>query len=260
MDTSRKLKVIVLTQDDPFYLGSYLDVLLSLISINHECVGVVSLPQSVNGKTQTLLEKVKDAFTVFGLNFLVYYGLKALKNKITRKHRIDYVVHTHGLKLCNLTGNINDQINADKLKGFNADLMISFASNKVLKQNILDLFTLGVINLHTALLPKYRGLMPSFWVLKNGEKITGVSVFFVDEGIDSGPIILQKAYPITEKNQSKVIQDTKLLGVYALSEAVDLISRGDLTLIQNNDEQASYFGFPSRQDVLDFKKSGARFF
>ena len=42
------------------------------------------------------------------------------------------------------------------------------------------------------MLPKYRGLMPSFWVLKNKEFVTGVSVFFVDEGIDSGPILVRK--------------------------------------------------------------------
>jgi len=54
----------------------------------------------------------------------------------------------------------------------------------------------GCLNLHSALLPKYRGLMPSFWVLKNNENKTGVSVFFVDKGIDSGPIFsAKKSYP-----------------------------------------------------------------
>ena len=64
--------------------------------------------------------------------------------------------------------------------------------NQIFKKQIIELAPKGCINLHTALLPKYRGLMPTFWVLKNNEKYTGVSVFFVDKGIDSGPIIVQR--------------------------------------------------------------------
>ena len=70
---------------------------------------------------------------------------------------------------------------------------------------------MGCINLHTALLPKYRGLMPTFWVLKNNEKNTGVSVFFVDEGIDSGPIIVQKNISIGNMTQQELIVKTKKL-------------------------------------------------
>ena len=80
----------------------------------------------------------------------------------------------------------------DTIKYYEPDLLVSILGNQIYREPIINLASNGCINLHTALLPKYRGLMPSFWVLRNGEYYTGVSVFFVDEGIDSGPIIVQK--------------------------------------------------------------------
>ena len=83
-------------------------------------------------------------------------------------------------------------------------MLVSILGNQIFKRKLIDLAPKGCINLHTALLPKYRGLMPTFWALKNNEKNTGVSVFFVDEGIDSGPIIIQKKVVIELIRHNKV--------------------------------------------------------
>jgi formyltetrahydrofolate hydrolase len=95
--------------------------------------------------------------------------------------------------------------------------------NQIFKSPILNLAPKGCINLHTALLPKYRGLMPTFWVMKNNEKKTGVSVFFVDEGIDSGPIIIQEKLEIGNFTQEQLIKRTKKIGMELISKSIDLI-------------------------------------
>jgi methionyl-tRNA formyltransferase len=103
--------------------------------------------------------------------------------------------------------------------------------------------------------------MPTFWVLKNGEEETGVSVFFVDEGIDSGPILVQKRIPISRnESQRDLILKTKKIGMDAIIEALDLIYSGEYTLIPNDESKMTYYSFPSRNDVREFKKLGKKFF
>lgn len=118
----------------------------------------------------------------------------------------------------------------------------------------------GCLNLHTALLPKYRGLMPSFWVLKNDENYTGVSVFFVDEGIDSGPILVQKKIKIDNRTQQELIRYTKKIGMDAIIEAIELVQSGNYKLISNPDKKMTYYSFPTRKDVKEFRKKEKKFY
>ena len=102
--------------------------------------------------------------------------------------------------------------------------------------------------------------MPTFWVLKNNEKNTGVSVFFVDEGIDSGPIIVQTEVEIGNRTQKELIIHTKKLGMEAIAKSIYLIEKNEVKLIVNDACKKSYYTFPTRQDVLEFKNNGKRFF
>jgi methionyl-tRNA formyltransferase len=102
--------------------------------------------------------------------------------------------------------------------------------------------------------------MPTFWVLKNRETKTAVSVFFVDEGIDSGPIIVQEEVDIGDRSQEELIRDTKRIGMDAIIKAINLIERGDYTLIENDATRKTYYPFPTRKDVLEFVEAGQRFY
>lgn len=102
--------------------------------------------------------------------------------------------------------------------------------------------------------------MPTFWVIKNQEKETGISVFFVDDGIDSGPIIVQRRARLGNKSQRQLIKETKLLGVEGIIEAIELIQRDEVELKPNENKEMTYFGFPTRKDVAEFRKAGGRFF
>jgi methionyl-tRNA formyltransferase len=137
---------------------------------------------------------------------------------------------------------------------------VSILGNQIFKEPILNLAPKGCINLHTALLPKYRGLMPTFWVMKNNEKKTGVSVFFVDEGIDSGPIIVQTEVEIGNRTQEELINYTKKIGMKAIAKSVDLIEKNEVKLIENDPLNKTYFTFPTKRDVLEFKRNGKKFF
>ena len=96
--------------------------------------------------------------------------------------------------------------------------------------------------------------------MKNNEKHTGVSVFFVDEGIDSGPIIVQEKLKIGNLTQEQLIKRTKKIGMELISKSIDLIQRNEVKLIENDPSKKTYFTFPTRQDVIEFKKNGKKFF
>ena len=102
--------------------------------------------------------------------------------------------------------------------------------------------------------------MPSFWVLRYNEKYTGVSVFFVDEGIDSGDIIVQKKVEIGNRSQAELINYTKVMGMDAILESIEKINVGNVDTIPNPNEEMTYFTFPTKEDVAAFLKAGKRFY
>ena len=87
-----------------------------------------------------------------------------------------------------------------------------------------------------------------------------MSVFFVDEGVDSGPIICQQTVTVDDNSHKDIIKITKKIGMDLILEAIDKIKTGNYTLRSNNDEESSYFSFPTRLDVQEFKRNGGKFF
>jgi methionyl-tRNA formyltransferase len=253
------MRIIILTQDDPFYLSSNIDYLLKNMPSYADVVGTVVFEVSPFGKRETFFEKMKKTFDVFGFSFFGYYSLKFIKSKLFTS-TIAQVLNRHNVALIQLEGSVNSKKNLALLKSYSPDLLISIGGNQIFKLPLINLASKGCLNLHTALLPKYRGLMPSFWVLKNNESQTGVSVFFVDEGIDSGPILVQKTVEIGNKSQEELIKHTKQIGMESIIESIELINKGGYALIENSKEKSSYFSFPTRADVKEFYKNGKRFF
>ena len=255
------MKIIIITQNDPFYLGKCIGHLLDRKPVWVDVVACVLFKASPYGKKESLSKKIWKSFLLFGPVFFVRYGLYYLLGLIDRKSSLRYVLKSHEIPMITLRQNINHANSLSTLGSFKPDLLISIAGNQIFRKELLSLAPKGCLNLHTSLLPKYRGLMPTFWVLKNDEPETGVSVFFVDEGIDSGPIVVQKRVPIGNgETQRELIKKTKIIGMDAVIEAISLINEGNYTLIANRNEEKSYYSFPTRKDIAEFRRKGKRFF
>lgn len=253
------MRIVLITQNDPFFLGENIRYLIEKRPAYVEVVGAVVFATSPFGKKIGKLQKLRETIGIFGYGFTLYYGLSLLARKITAPS-VKSVLGKKGVKLITLNTGINHPEALARIRELRPDLLISIAGNEIFKKPLLQLAPLGCLNLHTSLLPKYRGLMPSFWVLRNNEKFTGVSVFFVDEGIDSGPILVQKKVEIGNRSQNELIRLTKKIGMDAIIEAIELIHRKDYQLIPNDATQMTYFSFPGKDDVKQFKKIGKKFF
>ncbi|GAB4018818.1 hypothetical protein GCM10028808_54620 [Spirosoma migulaei] len=254
------MRLVILTQDDPFYLARNIDYLLKKLPPYAEVVATVVFDVSPFGKRESFSEKMKKTYDIFGLPFFVRYGFKYVMSKLDSRNNVRKTLADRNIPLIHIEGNINKDENLEKLREYKPDLLVSIAGNQIFKQKLLDVATYGCINLHTALLPKYRGLMPSFWVLKNGETHTGVSVFFVDEGIDSGPILVQDKLAIGTMSQAELIDVTKKMGMDAILKSIDKIHSGTYKLIENDASQMTYFTFPTKEDVKAFRDAGKRFY
>ena len=110
------------------------------------------------------------------------------------------------------------------IKELNPDIIIVVAYGKILPKEILCAAKYGCVNVHASLLPKYRGAAPIQWAVLNGDKKTGVSIMQMDEGLDTGDVLLVKETEIGENETSAELFDRlSLIGADALIETLDLI-------------------------------------
>ena len=121
----------------------------------------------------------------------VRYDTQDMKLKeYAKKHNIPYLKHP----------NINSEEFINEISCFNCDLLVSMSFNQIFRENIINLTPYKIINCHAGKLPSYRGRNILNWVLVNDEKEFGVTVHYVDKGVDTGDIILQKTYSIDDED------------------------------------------------------------
>jgi methionyl-tRNA formyltransferase len=136
-------------------------------------------------------------------------------------------------------------------------LVLVFVTNFVPKA-IIDLAPLGGINYHPSLLPKYRGGSAIAWAIISGEKETGVTVHYIDEGVDTGNIILQESVPIDPEDTTVTLYFNKLypLGLKLIKEAVRLIGEKRAPSIPQDNRFASFQPVLKAQDtIIDWRQT-----
>jgi methionyl-tRNA formyltransferase len=252
------MKIVVITQDDPFFLPGSLSRFFDGVSGKHTVTGCVLLAASPFGKREGVLKKASRTYKIFGLRFFLHYAFRFIWAKLFHRNAVRRMFEANGVSIITLEKSINHKESLAKINAMQPDLLVSILGNEIFKAPLLELAP--CLNLHTAPLPRYRGLMPTFWVLRFGESETAVSVFLVDEGIDSGPIVVQKKIAIDGKTQEQLIRETKLQGMDAIVEAIDIIAAGAPVFFENDPIQATYYSFPTKEDVRAFRAAGARFY
>jgi len=126
--------------------------------------------------------------------------------------------------------------------GFNADLSVLAFVTQIVPPQVFSVPKLGSICFHPSILPKYRGASALNWAIINGEAITGLTLFWVDPGIDTGPILLQKTVDIGPDDTTGSLYFNKIfpLGVEAIGESVNLIKSGNPPRVVQDESKASY--------------------
>lgn len=254
------MRIVIITQDDPFYLAKNIDYLIINLPSNAIISGCIVSDVSPFGKKEPFEKKVLKTLSIFGFKFFLIYSLRYLVALLSKANKVKSVLKKHKIPRIELEGSINSASSVERIREYSPDLLISIGGNEIFKRPLIELPELGCLNLHTAPLPKYRGLMPSFWVLKNQESTTAVSVFYVDDGIDSGPILVQETVEINGQSQEELINQTKKLGMDCILKAISKIQANDIATMLNDDDQMTYYSFPTKDDVREFRRVGGKFF
>lgn len=130
----------------------------------------------------------------------------------------------------------------EELAALEADLGVMAFVTRILPERVLDLPRYGTIQYHPSLLPRHRGRTAIAWAIAQGDEKTGVTIFWVDKGIDTGPILLQREVPIGPDDTTASLYFGTLfpLGVEALVEATRLVREGRAPRIPQDEALATY--------------------
>lgn len=201
--------------------------LQKLIDEKYEIIGVVTQPDKPQNRGKKLgMPPVKELALKYDIP--VYQPLKA---------REDGFVET--------------------LKELNPDIIVVVAFGQILPKSILDIPKLGCINVHVSLLPKYRGAAPINWVIINGEQKTGVTTMYMDEGLDTGDMILTEEFDLNDEITAGELHDKmRDIGADVLIKTLNQIENGTAPRIPQNHEEFTYAPIMNKSlGKIDWSKS-----
>ncbi len=254
------MRVIIITEEDEFYLPLSIDYILK--NSNEDIVEVVC------ARNPLLPGKLKAAckfYRAFGLAPVLAHGIRVFKIKILNAFSwlnfsgIGYSVK-RVCKVHNIPYLFSDDINSPEFlqhcNNLNIDLVASVSPTQIFKEGLINLPKYGCINIHTAKLPKYRGLYPTYWAMACGERSLGISIHYIEEGVDTGEIILQEELEIPQRTTlDNMLKVTKLKGAELLVKAIKQIAGGEVQAYYP-EGKGSYFSFPTPDSYKKFKDHG----
>ena len=203
------------------------NALQSLYDGGHEIIGVFTQPDKPQGRKMVLTPPpVKVCAESLGLTV---YQPKSVKTSET----------------------------LDILKSLNPDLIAVVAYGKILPKEILELPKFGCVNAHASLLPKFRGASPIQWSIYCGENKTGVTTMLMDEGMDTGDMLLTEETEITSTENFRTLHDKLAeIGANLLLKTVNGLFNDEISPVKQNDSEASYAPIIKKEmGEIDFNKT-----
>ena len=151
-------------------------------------------------------------------------------------------------------GSLKTEEAVNRFKQYNADIFVVAAYGKLLPAEVLKLPKYGCVNVHASLLPKYRGAAPIQRAILEGEKITGVTIMQMNEGLDTGDILLQKEIAIAaDETGESLFERLETLGAELIVTALSDISEGKASPVKQEETKASYAAKLTKEEgELDF--------
>jgi len=152
---------------------------------------------------------------------------------------------------------IKDEETIAQLRALQPEILVVVAYGKILPKAVLEIPSVAAINVHSSLLPRYRGAAPINWAILRGDDVTGVTVQHIGEALDAGDIIVMKETPIDpEEDALQLYTRLSQLGAEACSEAVAALGNGTAARIPQSDEQWPYAAMLSREmSPIDWNKT-----
>lgn len=247
-------KIVIFTSDS---LYSYI-LLKDFIEKYHKNITSIYVTKPLKKK------KYRKFFVKKVLNGLGFkYYIQRVFHDFQCRHKgvsVLNLANTYGIPIT-YASNINEEIIISKIETERPDIIISGYFDQIIKKEIIQIPSFGILNVHLSMLPKYRGVKPVFWVLKNNEPKTGVTIHFIDGGLDTGDIIGQKEVEILSTDSVDTLSRrmSEAAGDLLLT-TIENIQLNKHQLKKQNLETGSYYSQPTKADLAVFKDIGKKFY
>lgn len=264
--TDEKLDVLVVTVNEQYYIPKFLTDVLDSDRIR--VVGITTVPPSLG--TQHIVAFAYRLFKVFGprvfTQHALFYAKYMLLDAFNRAlgtgeaYSPKTMAERHGIDHLHVT-DVNSPEHLAFARSKSPDVIASVAPPQKFESDLLDVPIESTVNIHSSLLPEYRGLSPSFWTLLYDEDQTGITVHYMDENLDTGDVIVQEPLAIRDDDTLHSLNDRVAeRGSALLLEAMRQIQDGTVSPTRIDPEQGSYYSLPSREDVQEFRWKGNQFY
>ncbi len=251
---------------------SHIGSLICVNSLLNSGLNIKAIVKSRNFLNESKLRSIIKLFKVMGLRLLSkwFFVIAYMKLRIILATILDFlgkkkrlmaysqIQRKYGIPIIK-TKNINSHETIKKIDSLKPDLILSCYFNQILKKEIINIPRYGCLNIHPAIIQKYRGLSGYFWVLANNDESTGVTIHYMDNGIDTGDIVAQKRIIIGKK-------DTEFGLLIKLSrEGAKLFlniinSPGKMKGKKNNISNSVYCSIPAKEAYKKFLKLNKKIF
>lgn len=255
------MRIALITQEEPFYLPPALDALCRVRQ--KDLVALIILP-SFNEDLSATAKRLYDFYGPWDFIRLsgqfIWARIADNLNRLatlTRPYSAVDVARRYDIPIYQPLKINATEFVATLRDEIRPDLLVSVAASQILKKRVLEVPTLGCINLHSAPLPRYQGMMPNFWTMVHGEPQAAVTVHYMVEKLDAGDIITQLPVPIHPADSlHNLMVRSKQIGVQALLEAMKEIEQGTVQSQPMDKDRATYFSFPKRVDAQRLRRMG----
>jgi methionyl-tRNA formyltransferase len=252
-----------LTQDDPLYILPFFEEFITCYASDFDVKRVVVLPAMGKRSRVQLLKELTQLYgplgflrLVFERKFKKFAGLVPKRAGTEGSYAsLTQLCRAYGIAYREIT-DPNDPAFVEEIKALGLDVLVSVACPAILKSPLLSATKYGCVNIHHAPLPRYKGMMPSFWQMYHGEEQVGVTVHFMGTKIDEGTLVLQDSLMIEDGEVlDSLIRRSKKHGAHVMAKALRLIETG-ATEFSAATGEGTYFTFPTGKEIQEFKRRG----
>ncbi len=258
------MRLFLITQDEPVYAPRYVGRILAALGSGHEVVGVTALdPGGALGFWGVVRMRLRMYgpvdFARAGVRFVAARLLGLLSGRVGARHSVRRLADERGIPLLQ-TGDVNDPGYVGRVAGLAPDLLLSVAATQRFGRALLAVPQVAAVNLHSSLLPAYRGLDGLFWALAGGEDTVGVTLHEMSAALDAGGIVGQQPIPVGDASLHDLYLKAMVAGAALVAEAADRYEAGPVETAPNDLAAGSYHSWPTREASRRFRALGRKFF
>jgi len=249
-----RLRVLFVTENDPLYVIRLFEVFFREYPRETIDVCGITIDRPFHEPPWKTFSRMLRFYGVAGVARLTARYARA---KLSGRS-IGRLASEHGIPMVPAQS-VNAPEYIETVRRLTPALIVSVAAPEIFRKELLRTPRLGCINIHSGRLPVYRGMMPTFWQMMRGEREITVTVHEMAEVLDGGKILGTMAVPVMPRDTlDRVITATKQQGARLLIDVLEQIRRGESVGVPVDMSESSYFSFPKREHVNEFRDRGHR--